>query len=97
MADELSDLLKAPLTSTPPTRGAALGSRLKKARIHRGLTQKVLAKRAEIAQSNYHALEKGRREPSCGAIRRLCIVLNISADYLLDINNAELREDNSGW
>ncbi len=64
--------------------------RLKELRIERGMTQKKLAKAIDTTDDSIFSWEKGRSQPSLEMLRSLCICLDISADYLLGL------EDESG-
>lgn len=75
----------------------SFGDNLKKARIRKGLTQSKVAELLPMNQSNYSKLEKGIQEPSLNQLRRICSILEVSADQLLDLNIESIRkkrEDN---
>jgi transcriptional regulator with XRE-family HTH domain len=59
--------------------------RLKESRLERKITQKQLAKRIGLLESNICHFEKGDRVPNLRNLYKLCAALNISADYLLNI------------
>ena len=61
------------------------GQRLKFARIDKGWTQEQLAEMVEIPNTSIAHFEAGSRKPAYDNIRKLSIVLDISADYLLGI------------
>lgn len=69
------------------------GERLKKARNDRGLTQEQLAKELGIAKSTLAGYEKGNREPDVFKIKKIVEVLNIDADYLLDIKKTSSYDE----
>ena len=56
----------------------------KKLRTERNMTQKELAKKLDITQSEISKLEKGS-DPRQGVIKSYCDYFNCSADYLLGI------------
>ena len=56
---------------------------IKRARKERGLTQAELAKRVGVTQGNLSAWETDRWKPDVASLKKLCEVLNCSADYLL--------------
>jgi transcriptional regulator with XRE-family HTH domain len=58
---------------------------LKKTRKERGLTQSDVAAALKIAPSTYSGYETGQRSPTPETLRTLCLILNVSADYLLGI------------
>lgn len=50
-------------------------------------SQKEIAKILDLSESNISNWKKGENLPSLDVFYRLCILLNESADYLLDIND----------
>lgn len=58
---------------------------LKLMRTRRGFTQDDLAIRARIAQSLVSQLEHGWVEIEVGTLKRICLALNVSADYLMGL------------
>lgn len=60
------------------------GERLKCVREMRRMTQAELAARLKIPPAGVSHFETGQRLPGAENIRKLCIALNVSADYLLD-------------
>ncbi len=62
-----------------------LPERLKEARKAAGLTQKDVAQQLGLTGAAYSAYETGQRSPNPETLRSLCIILNVSADYLLGI------------
>jgi transcriptional regulator with XRE-family HTH domain len=69
------------------------GIKLKRARQNKMLTQEEVAKMIPMNQSNYSKIERDNQEPNLFQIRRMCEILNVSADYLLEINQVELDKD----
>ena len=63
---------------------------LKQLRAERGLSQKALAQAIGFAQSVISDWEQGRMEPTMAATKALCRFFEVSADYLLGL------EDESG-
>jgi transcriptional regulator with XRE-family HTH domain len=61
-----------------------LGAAARRARKQLGLTQKDVAERLGISMEVYGRLERGVIAPSVLSLRRLCLVLQVSADTLLD-------------
>lgn len=57
-------------------------ARLKLERLDCGWTQLDLAKKVGLTQSMIAYCETGRREPNLFHFRRLCIALDVSADYM---------------
>ena len=64
--------------------------RLKELRTYKGITQKELAKIIATPDDSVFSWEKGRSQPSIEVIRKLCNYFEVSADYLLGL------EDESG-
>lgn len=60
-----------------------LPERLTALRHERGLTQAVLADRAELNVSQLRRYEAGTSEPSLAALRRLAIALSVTTDRLV--------------
>ena len=72
------------------------GERLRKAREKRGLSQldvaQALAKMEFLDKSKKAAIvkyEKGLMYPGAYKLRDICVVLNVSADYLLGLSDKE--------
>ena len=68
----------------------SFGAILKELRIEQGLTQKELAKKANLATSCVGMIETESREPGARTLIALSNALNVSVDYLLG------REDDFG-
>lgn len=79
---------------------SVFSSRLYNARIKLGLTQSDVAKLIPMTQSSYSRIENGFQEPNLSQLKRISEVLNVSLDYLLDVEtdfynnqiNAEIKE-----
>ena len=67
--------------------------RLTTLRHERGLTQAVLADRAELNVSQLRRYEAGTSEPSLAALRRLAIALSVSTDALVFGDDSRGAED----
>ena len=63
------------------------GEKLKELRIEQGLTQKQLAEQIGSAQSAIYYWESNKQEPTISALKKLCQYLNVSADYLLGLED----------
>lgn len=60
--------------------------RLKQARINKGYTQGDVAKMLDISQQAYQKLETGKTtDMRISTVKKLCICLEISADWLLGL------------
>lgn len=60
-----------------------LGERIKKERLNRGLTQEVLAEKANISVSFLGQIERGERKLSLETLIKIGEVLDVSLDYLV--------------
>ena len=63
------------------------GTRLKELRIEKNLTQKQLAEQLGYNQSMISFWEKGINEPTETAIRKAALFFQVSADYLLGLED----------
>ncbi len=57
--------------------------RIKNARISKELKQEEVARLLGITRGCYAHYEQGVREPSLDLLKKICDVLDVSADYLL--------------
>ena len=62
-------------------------TRLYEARISSGLTQDEIASLIPTTQSSYSRIENGIQEPNLMQLKRIGEILNVSIDYLLDVDN----------
>ena len=60
-----------------------LGGQIRIAREHAGLTQEKLAEQLDISTNHLSAIERGVYGISVDNLRKLCRLLDVSADYLL--------------
>jgi len=67
--------------------GMPFGTRLRKARLDRGLTTIELARLADLHQPHVSRLENTEAEPSAQTVRKMSRILGVSADYLLELQN----------
>lgn len=65
----------------------SFGERLRESRAEKGLTQAQLAARLSVTQSTVGKYERGALQPNLEMLVQLCKVLEVSADYLLGIND----------
>ena len=65
---------------------SAFSEKLYNARVKQGLTQSDVAKLVPMTQSSYSRIENGFQEPNLSQLKRIAEVLNVSLDYLLDVN-----------
>lgn len=64
-----------------------LSKKLKELRLERGLTLKQVSSALNLTLSAYSNYEQGIREPSVETIKRICKYFDVSADYLLGLEN----------
>ena len=62
-----------------------ISGRIIELRKERNITQKQLAEAVNVGQSTVSGWENGLFEPTASVIRDLCSFFEVSADYLLDI------------
>ena len=62
---------------------AAVGGRIRNARLDAGLSQSELAERCSLSVSLLGHIERGSRKMSLETLVAVCEALNLSADYLL--------------
>ena len=63
-----------------------LGCRVKQARLEQHLTREQLAERANVSARFLADVESGITGVSLSTLRELCLILGLSADYLLDLS-----------
>ncbi|NVJ00299.1 helix-turn-helix transcriptional regulator [Myxococcus sp. AM009] len=68
---------------------ALLGGAARDARLRLGLTQGDVAERMGMAMEVYSRLERGKMLPRTQTLRRLCDVLQVSADALLGVGRSD--------
>jgi transcriptional regulator with XRE-family HTH domain len=59
--------------------------RLKEIRVENELTQKQLAEILQTTDDSIYSWEKGGSQPPIETLRKICIELNVSADYLIGV------------
>ena len=64
-----------------------IGQLIAKLRKEKGLTQKQLAKMLHKSETGFASWEQGLSEPNVNDIRELCKILEVSADYLLGLED----------
>ncbi len=72
---------------------AAFGSRLREARLAKGLTQEQLAEAIGVAKPTLSGYERGIREPDFLKLNALLEVLEVDADYLLTGRDTKKTSD----
>lgn len=69
----------------------SIGEKIKKAREGKKMSQMKLAEYMGVSQKDISRWENGERVPAFDNLKRLCMELRISADYLMDINYNDVR------
>ena len=64
---------------------AKLGKRVRIRRTMLGLTQEELAERIDVSTSFVGHIERGQRKLSVETLYKLCVALDVSADFLLGL------------
>ena len=60
--------------------------KLKEVRIESGLNQKQVALKLGISTTCYAGYEQGYRQPDLKMLTKICLLFNVSADFLLGID-----------
>lgn len=60
--------------------------KLKECREQKELTQKKVSELIPMNQSNYSKIERGIQEPNLYQLKRIAEILDVSLDYLLEVN-----------
>jgi transcriptional regulator with XRE-family HTH domain len=63
----------------------AIGKRVRKIRKEASISSQQMAKKLRLSPSFYCELEAGKKTWKMKTIRALCIALQVSADFLLDL------------
>lgn len=63
--------------------------RIKEIRQKKEISQKEMGKKLKMHQTQYGRYETGKNNLNTETFRKICIILNISADYLLGFTNEE--------
>lgn len=61
--------------------------RLKELRIEKGYSQRSIATTLGISATCYAGYEQGYRQPDLKMLAKICVLLKISADYLLGLED----------
>ena len=75
----------------------SFGQRLREARKNAGLTQAQLAEILDISDSTVTSWEKETRQPDIPNIKRLTRALNVTPEYLLEIEKAPAKGIDEGF
>ena len=63
--------------------------KLREVRKKRGLSQKQLAEELGVYQKDISRWEKGLYSPSTDTFRSICVILNVSADEMLELDKVK--------
>ncbi|MBR4030845.1 MAG: helix-turn-helix transcriptional regulator [Clostridia bacterium] len=66
-----------------------IGQKIRNAREDMDLYQNDMAKLIPMNQSNYSKIERGLQEPSMEQLRRICQILKINPNFLLELEEFE--------
>lgn len=61
--------------------------RLKATRMESGMTQKEVCEKLGLSLNGYASYEQGRTEPNVETLKALCKLFEVSADYLLGLED----------
>ena len=65
------------------------GEKIRNAREELSLRQADVAAQIGMNQSNYSKIEQGKQEPSLQQLKRICEILHLDPNYLLNINDED--------
>lgn len=69
--------------------------RLKKAREEQNMTQTEIAELLNIKQNSYARIESGNHDIKMSNIYNICKILDISADWLLGLDDHNIQKSSS--
>ena len=64
-----------------------LAQKLKDLRLEKGLDKSEVSKLLDLSKNAFGNYEAGIREPSLDILKRICIIFDVSSDYLLGLEN----------
>ena len=64
-----------------------LAQKLKDLRLEKGLDKSEDSKLLDLSKNAFGNYEAGIREPSLDILKRICIIFDVSSDYLLGLEN----------
>ena len=65
------------------------GEKIRNAREELSLRQADVSAQIGMNQSNYSKIEQGKQEPSLQQLKRICEILHLDPNYLLNINDED--------
>ncbi|WP_368901096.1 helix-turn-helix domain-containing protein [Oceanobacillus oncorhynchi] len=72
-----------------------LGERLRIVRMRKKLSQIDAAKKLNISNITLSTYERGKRDPDTDTLRNMCLLYNVTADYLLGLSDLPNREESN--
>ena len=73
-----------------------VAERIRNLRLERNLTQLQLARRIGVSTGTVSSYENSETNPPLDTLIKICKVFNVSADFLLGINDARGEQDMTG-
>ena len=70
-------------------RNLNIGIKIRNKREDMDLSQEDMAKLIPMNQSNYSKIERGVQEPNMEQLRRICQILKLDPNYLLELGELE--------
>ena len=67
--------------------GKKFNARLKELRIEKGYSQKNIALKLDVSVTCYAGYEQGYRQPDLKMLIKICLLFEVSADYLLGMTD----------
>lgn len=61
--------------------------RLKQLRVEKGITQKQASEALGLSKNTFGNYELGIREPSLDVLKKICLLFDVSSDYLLGLSD----------
>ncbi len=65
------------------------GTKIRNAREDLDLSQRDMSDMIPMNQSNYSKIERGLQEPNLEQLRRICQILKLDPNYLLNLDHTE--------
>lgn len=63
------------------------GEKLRELRLREGMTQHQLADKIGLVGGTISAYEQGKKYPSLEILIKICVLFNVSSDYMLGLND----------
>ena len=67
--------------------GMKFNETLKNIRRNQGLTQRDVYLRLDVSPNCYASWEQGRTQPDVESLKKLCVIFDIAADWLLGLDD----------